>query len=65
LLGGFAAPWLFGALIDTGKRRQVFAGYLVGGALMLLAGLVELILGVAAERRSLEEVAPPLSLARD
>ncbi|MFI4964817.1 MAG: MFS transporter [Caulobacterales bacterium] len=65
LLGGFAAPWLFGALIDTGERSQVFAGYLLGGGLMLLAAGVELWLGVSAERMSLEEVAPPLSLAPD
>jgi MFS family permease len=63
LLGGFAAPWLFGALIDTGERGQVFAGYLLGGGLMLGAAVVELVLGVRAERRPLEEVAPPLSLA--
>jgi len=63
LLGGFAAPWLFGTLIDTGQRSQVFAGYLLGGGLMLAAAVVELVLGVSAERRPLEEVAPPLSLA--
>jgi len=63
LLGGFAAPWLFGALIDTGERAQVFRGYLLGGGLMLLAAVVELWLGVRAERRPLEEVARPLSLA--
>jgi MFS family permease len=65
LLGGFAAPWLFGALIDTGERSQVFAGYLLGGGLMLLAAVVELWLGVPAERKSLEEVTPPLSLAEE
>jgi MFS family permease len=65
LLGGFAAPWLFGALIETGERVQVFRGYLLGGGLMLLAAVVELWLGVRAERRSLEEVARPLSLAPD
>jgi MFS family permease len=65
LLGGFAAPWLFGVLIESGQRGQVFNGYLLGGGLMLLAAAVELWLGVAAERRSLEEVAAPLSLAPD
>ena len=38
-------------------------GYLLGAALMIAAALVTLKLGVPAERRSLEEVAPPLSKA--
>jgi len=65
LLGGVAGPAVFGALIETGERGQIFNGYLLGGGLMLLAAVVELVLGVAAEGRSLEEVAPPLSLAPD
>lgn len=60
-IGGIAAPALFGALIETGSRMSVFAGYLFGAALMLLAGLVQARWGVAAERRPLEEVARPLS----
>lgn len=63
LLGGVAGPAVFGALIDTGQRDRIFMGYLLGGILMLAAAIAELILGVAAERTSLEEVAPPLSLA--
>jgi MFS family permease len=63
LLGGVAGPAVFGALIDTGERRQILGGYLLGGLLMLLAAVAELVLGVRAERRPLEEVAPPLSLA--
>jgi MFS family permease len=59
--GGLAAPALFGALIDTGDRREVFIGYAIGSALMLLAAFVALWLGVAAERRGLEEIAEPLS----
>lgn len=60
-IGGIAAPALFGALIETGSRNSVFAGYLFGAGLMLLAGLVQARWGVAAERRPLEEVARPLS----
>ena len=63
LLGGVAGPAVFGALIQTGERDQIFGGYLLGGGLMLLAAVVEMVLGVAAERRSLEDVAAPLSLA--
>jgi MFS family permease len=65
LMGGVAAPALFGALIDTGQRSRVFLGYLLGGGLMLAAAVAQLVLGVPAERRSLEAVAPPLSLARE
>jgi MFS family permease len=60
-LGGVAGPVLFGALIDTGSRDEILWGYLLGGGLMVGAGLVEAVLGVAAERRSLEDIAPPLS----
>lgn len=61
LVGGVAGPALFGALISTGERSQILWGYVLGGGLMLLAAIVELWLGVAAERKPLEEVAPPLS----
>jgi len=59
--GGVAAPWLFGLLIGTGSRLNVFYGYAVGAALMLVAAGVELKLGVRAERMPLERVARPLS----
>jgi MFS family permease len=60
-VGGVAAPALFGVLINTGSRVSIFYGYLLGGLLMLIAGGTEALLGVSAERRALEDVAPPLS----
>ena len=63
-VGGIAGPWLFGSLIGTGDRSLVAWGYAFGSALMIAAALVELKLGVAAERRSLEDVAAPLSIAK-
>ena len=60
--GGILGPWLFGLLIDTGSATAVFWGYLLGAALMALAALAVLVWGVRAERRPLEDVAPPLSL---
>jgi hypothetical protein len=57
------APWLFGMLIDTGSRLSLLAGYLLGAALMLAAGLIALRYGTDAERKSLETVATPLSAA--
>jgi MFS family permease len=64
LLGGAFSPWLFGVLIESGGRGEIFLGYLLGAALMLAAAAIELKLGIAAERRPLEEVAAPLSLGR-
>ncbi len=60
-LGGIAGPALFGALIETGTRSAILAGYVFGGALMIGAAIVEVVLGLSAERRPLEEVALPLS----
>jgi MFS family permease len=62
-LGGIAGPLLFGRLIETGSRGEVFIGYLIGAGLMLSAAVVLLIWGVAAERKPLESVARPLTLA--
>jgi len=63
LAGGVGAPLLFGHLIGTGHREYLFAGYLIGGALMIIAALIEAWIGVKAERQSLETVAKPLSAA--
>jgi MFS family permease len=60
-IGGVAGPALFGALIDSGSRMSVFAGYLLGSVLMIAAGLVAWCWGVAAERKPLEHVARPLA----
>jgi MFS family permease len=60
-IGGVIGPALFGALIDTGSRNSVFAGYLLGSALMVVAAAVAWRYAVAAERKSLETVARPLA----
>jgi MFS family permease len=61
LLGGVGGPWLFGMLIGSGGRGGIVYGYGLGAAVMIVAAGVELFLGVAAEGKSLEEIAPPLS----
>ncbi len=38
-IGGVVGPALFGALIDTGSRDSVFAGYLLGSGLMIAAAV--------------------------
>ncbi|MCP3461788.1 MFS transporter [Bradyrhizobium sp. CCGUVB23] len=60
-IGGVVGPALFGALIDTGSRTSVFAGYLLGSALMIAAAIVAGRYAVAAERKSLEQIARPLA----
>jgi MFS family permease len=60
-IGGIAGPAIFGALIESGARGEILWGYLLGGGLMVLGALTAWFLGIAAERKPLEEVAPPLS----
>ena len=60
-VGGIAGPLLFGTLIETGERAPVAIGFLVAAAVMALGGLAELVFGVRAEGRNLEDLATPLT----
>jgi MFS family permease len=60
-LGGVVAPYVFSILTATGQRGAIAWGYAFGAVLMLVAASFTLKLGIAAERRSLEDVARPLS----
>ncbi len=62
-MGGVVGPLLFGRLIDTHDRGVLYGGYLLGAALMAIAAVVQAIWGTAAEGKSLESVAAPLSAA--
>jgi MFS family permease len=62
-LGGVIAPLAFGWLIESGSRGAVFEGYVFAAALMGAAAFVAARWAVPAERKSLEEVAKPLSAA--
>ena len=59
-MGGFAAPALFGALIETGSRANVFVGHVVGAVRVMAAAAIAWRYGIDAERRSPEDIAPPL-----
>jgi MFS family permease len=61
-IGGVAGPALLGALIDTGSRNSVFAGYLLGAGLMVAAAIIAWRYCIAAERQPLESVARPLAV---
>ncbi|NYI04132.1 MFS transporter [Allostreptomyces psammosilenae] len=62
-LGGAIGPLLFGQLVESRQAAAVAGGYYLGASLMIAAGLVEAMIGVEAERRSLEDIAKPLSVA--
>ena len=61
IIGGAGAPWLFGALIEMGGRTPLALGYVGAAVLMLIAAVVALKIGIDAEGKSLESIAPPLS----
>ena len=61
---GAFGPWFYGQLIGNGKdHTALFIGYLIGAGVMFIGAVVEMFLGVNAERQSLEDIARPLSLA--
>jgi MFS family permease len=62
---GALGPVIYGHLIGDGKHTgPLFGGYLLGAGVMIVGGLVAAFLGVAAEGKSLEDVALPLSALR-
>jgi MFS family permease len=60
-IGGITGPALFGQFIHSGSADQVATGFLIGAAVMALGGIAELLWGVRAEQRSLEQIARPLT----
>jgi hypothetical protein len=54
---------LFANLINEG-RKSLYLGFIVLSATMTAAALIELIWGVAAELRPLEDVARPLTFIK-
>lgn len=61
--GGISGPIIFASLVSSGVPWDTAVAFAIGAVLMILAGIVELIFGVKAERRSLEDIATPLSAA--
>lgn len=59
---GALGPAFFGALIGNGSSRTGLVwGYVVGGLIMVLGAVVELVFGIKAEGKSLETVTKPLT----
>ncbi len=61
--GGISGPLLFAELTSTGVVGDTVLAFQIGAGLMVAAGIVAAILAVNAERRSLEDIATPLSAA--
>jgi MFS family permease len=63
--GGISGPLLFGKLIEEASADKditgIAIGYFIGAALMIVGGIIEAVLGVRAEGRSLEDIAQPLT----
>ncbi|MCX5333787.1 MULTISPECIES: MFS transporter [unclassified Streptomyces] len=59
--GGISGPLLFADLTGTGHVGDTVLAFQIGATLMCIAGLVAAVLAVKAERRSLEDVARPLT----
>jgi MFS family permease len=59
---GAVGPAFYGLLIGNGTSRTgLTIGYIVGGGIMIIGGIVEIFFGINAERKSLEEIATPLT----
>ena len=62
-IGGVIGPQVFSRLINTESYEQVFLAFGLGAVMMIIGGIAELFFGVKAERRSLENIAKPLTAA--
>jgi MFS family permease len=61
-IGGVIGPQIFNRLVESGSYDQVFIAFALGAVMMIIGGIAELFLGVAAERRGLESIAKPLTV---
>ncbi|MFE7840133.1 MFS transporter [Streptomyces sp. NPDC057474] len=59
--GGISGPLIFAELTESGVVSDTVLAFRIGAGLMCAAGLVAAFLAVRAERRSLEDIAEPLS----
>ncbi|MFH5878263.1 MFS transporter [Arthrobacter sp. NA-172] len=59
-LGGIIGPILFGQFVEQGIQAVAF-GYVIGAVLMVAAGVVEIVFGVEAAGRTLEDIAAPIT----
>jgi MFS family permease len=61
-LFGALGPAFYGWLIGDGSSPTgLYVGYLIGGGIMIFGGIIELIFGIKAEGKSLEEITKPIT----
>lgn len=59
---GAIGPFFFGWLIGDGSSRDgLVVGYVIGGLIMVIGGIVEIVYGINAEGKSLEEITKPIT----
>ncbi|MDQ2760215.1 MAG: MFS transporter [Actinomycetota bacterium] len=61
-LGGIIGPLLFSHLVSSGKYSHAALAFIIGAVMMIIGGLVELVYGIKAEGRGLEDIATPLTV---
>ncbi len=62
LIGGVSGPLVFGRIVGSGSRGWLLVGYGVGALVMVAAGVVQAVWGVAAEGHSLEALTADVHL---
>ena len=61
-IAGAFGPAFYGWLIGDGTDTTgLFIGYLIGAAIMIIGGVIEIVYGINAEGRSLEDISKPLT----
>ncbi|MFD9721813.1 MFS transporter [Streptomyces sp. NPDC059076] len=59
--GGISGPLVFAGLTESGAVSDAVLAFCIGATLMVIAGVIAFFFAVAAEGRSLEDIATPLS----
>ena len=63
---GAFGPVFYGWLIGDGTDPTgLFIGYVIGGAIMVLGGIVEFAIGIKAEGKSLEDITKPITSSQE
>lgn len=60
-VGGITGPQVFSRMVESGETSKVAIAFSVGAVLMIVAGIVAIFFAVDAERKSLENIAKPLT----
>lgn len=60
-VGGITGPQVFSRLTESGEVSDTALAFTIGAVLMIAAGVVAAFLAVRAERKSLENIAKPLT----